>query len=188
MRFPTRKEWRRLNLVTHRDVGYFVSSLVIAYCLSGLALNHADVWNPDFIIRKKDITVPVRAAVTKLEPAEVAKLGELVGESHYRVVDYPTPTQVKIYYQDATLHVDYAAGTGHYERIARRPLFYEVNALHLNSFKPWRWASDIFATSLILVSVTGLLMLRGSKGIGGRGKWFILAGLLPPLVVIVLHG
>jgi len=184
---PSVRDLRRLNVATHRDVGYFVSALVIAYCVSGLALNHVDVWNPDFVVHKRRISIPVRGEA-KLTPQEIESFGALVGEEHFRVYDYPTRDQVKIYYESATLHLDLSAGKGLYERVARRPLFYQVDVLHRNSFKPWRWAADVFAVLLVLVSATGLFVLRGAQGLAGRGKWFIAAGALPPLVALLLHG
>ena len=48
----------RWSVAWHRDLGYFFSSLIIIYCISGLALNHVDDWNPDFIIQKKTIQLP----------------------------------------------------------------------------------------------------------------------------------
>lgn len=188
MRWPTARELRRANLVTHRDLGYVVSSLVIAYCLSGIALNHVDLWDPDFVIHKEQVVVPARSSVEALEPAEIERLDALVGESRHRIVDYPTRTQVKIYYESATLHVNLVEGTGLYERVARRPLFHQVNVLHRNSFKPWRWVADVFALLLAAVGATGLFVLRGANGIGGRGKWLILAGATPPVIALLLHG
>ena len=46
----------RFNVATHRDLGYFFSVLILIYCISGIALNHVDDWNPDFIISKKNIS------------------------------------------------------------------------------------------------------------------------------------
>ena len=56
---------RRLNIATHRDLGYFFSSLIITYCLSGLALNHINEWNPDFIIEKQKIEIDPAFAARK---------------------------------------------------------------------------------------------------------------------------
>jgi hypothetical protein len=61
-------------------------------------------------------------------------------------------------------------------------------ALHRNSIKGWKWASDVFAVMLILISITGLFILKGKKGLTGRGKWLIAAGALPPLIVLLLNG
>ena len=51
------RQIRRLNLATHRDLGYFFSSMILVYCISGIALNHVDDWNPDFVIHKKTIAI-----------------------------------------------------------------------------------------------------------------------------------
>ncbi|MBP7949340.1 MAG: hypothetical protein KA004_06765 [Verrucomicrobiales bacterium] len=48
---------RRLNANLHRDIGYFLSGLIFIYCLSGIALNHVDDWDPDFVIHKRTITL-----------------------------------------------------------------------------------------------------------------------------------
>lgn len=185
---PTLRDLRLFNIATHRDLGYLVSSLLVAYCVSGLALNHADIWNPDFVIHKTTVEVPVRSTTVDVTPSEVDALGRLVGENHYRVYDFPTRDQMKIYYESATLHVDFVAGVGQYERVARRPIFYQVDVLHRNSLKAWRWAADVLAVLLIVVNVTGLFVLRGAQGLGGRGKWLILAGATPAIVALVWHG
>lgn len=116
----------------------------------------------------------------------VARLGALVGEERYKLFDFPTADQVKIYYDNASLHVRLHDGSAAYERVARRPLFYDANALHRNSLKGWRWFSDAFSLLLALLAGTGLFVLRGRQGVGGRGKWLVLAGALPPVAALVL--
>ena len=179
---------RRWVIVAHRDVGYLVASFVLAYCASGLALNHIDLWNPDFIVEKKTIAVSAKPYASQITPTDVAEMSALVGQQQHRVYDSPTPSQLKIYYQDASLHVDLATGNAQYERVKRRPLFYQLDVLHRNSFKPWRWLADFYSVLLILVTVTGLIMMRGRNGFGSRGKWFFAFGLVPPTVALILHG
>ncbi|MBS1680265.1 MAG: PepSY-associated TM helix domain-containing protein [Bacteroidetes bacterium] len=186
----TREFWRklrRLNIATHRDVGFFFSSLIIIYCLSGMALNHVDDWNPDFIIEKKEIRLPKGYTVSKLTSKVVLEIGKLVNEDTYKVYDIPSPEKIKIYYNNASLLIDLSSGTGAYEKITRRPVFYQSNVLHRNSLNGWKWVSDIFGGMLILISITGLFILKGKKGITGRGKWFIAAGLLLPVIALILH-
>lgn len=177
---------RKLNAVTHRDVGYFFSSLIIIYCISGIALNHIHDWNPDFIIEKKTIEIKEKIDIRELNNDIINNFGKLVGEEKFKVYDTPTPDQVKIYYDNASLHINFSNGTGLYEKISRRPIFYESNLLHRNSIEGWRWISDIFAFMLIVISISGIFILRGKNGFLGRGKWFILAGILPPLIFIFL--
>jgi len=176
------KKLRRLNVATHRDLGYFCAGLVIIYCLSGLALNHVDDWNPDFIIHRKTIHFTGEYRADSLSGESIAAFGSMVGEGKYKVYDMPAPAQLKIYYDNASLHLNFSTHTGVYEQIARRPLFYQVNLLHRNSLKGWRWASDVLAVMLVVISVSGLFILKGKKGLSGRGKWLLLAGLLPPVM------
>ena len=39
----------KFNRVTHRDMGYLIAGLTIIYALSGIALNHKNNWNPNYI-------------------------------------------------------------------------------------------------------------------------------------------
>ncbi len=184
------KKWtklRRFNVATHRDVGYFFSTLIIIYCLSGLALNHVNEWNPDFIITKKTVKLDPNYVPLTVNRAMIDSLGLMVGETKYKVYDVPTKGQVKIYYENASLHVNFKEHTGLYEQVARRPVFYQSNILHRNSLKGWKWIADIFAVMLIVISVSGLFVLKGKYGITGRGKWLIGAGLLVPVIAIIIN-
>jgi hypothetical protein len=181
------KNIRSLNIAAHRDFGYFFSVLIIIYCLSGIALNHVNDWNPDFIIKRDTVFLTQKYDSSALNKrATIDELSKLVGEESYKVYDFPTPTQVKVYYNDASLHVDFATATGIYERVTRRPVFYQVNVLHRNSLKEWKWFADIFAVMLIVLNLTGLFILKGKYGISGRGKCLIAAGCLPPIIAIII--
>ena len=101
------KKLRRLNVATHRDLGYFFSSLIIIYCLSGLALNHINDWNPDFIIIKKNVNIPAALSGQPISKTMIVQLDNLVGEDKFKVYDVPTNGQLKIYYDNASLHVNF---------------------------------------------------------------------------------
>jgi uncharacterized protein len=181
------KKIRKLNLATHRDLGYFFSSLIIIYCLSGIALNHVDEWNPDFIVSKRTVSIDPKYKASDVTKETIGTFNKMVGEEGYKVFDSPTSDQVKIYYDNATLHLNFTTHEGAYESITRRPFFYQMNVIHKNSLKGWKWASDVFAVMLITISITGILILKGKHGFGGRGKWLILAGLIPPIIVWIIH-
>ncbi len=181
------KKLRKLNIATHRDLGYFFSSLIIIYCLSGFALNHVNDWNPDFIIEKETITIPGDYSTSNLSSELIKEFGKQVNETDFKVYDVPSPGKVKIYYDNASLLIDFTTNSGKYEKIIRRPVFYQSNLLHRNSIRGWKWVSDIFAGMLIIISVTGLFILKGKKGISGRGKWLIGAGVLLPILVLIIN-
>lgn len=186
VRWPEREVLTRFNLAAHRDIGYICASLILAYCVSGIALNHISDWNPDFVISKRTISLPRAYEKTAMTKETITKLGKLVNEEDYKVYDFPTPDQVKIYYDNASLHLNFSTGQGIYEKVSRRPVLYQANALHLNRLKGWKWASDVFALILIILSLTGLFVLRGKHGMARRGKWLVAAGMLPPLLALLL--
>lgn len=181
-----KKEIRKLNNVLHRDLGYFFSVLIIVYSLSGLALNHVNDWNPDFVIQKDTLNIPTHYGYENINDTNITRLSKMVGQESFKLYDSPTNDQVKIYYEDASFHIDFSRHLGFYESVTKRLVFYEVNVLHRNSLKGWKWFSDVFAVMLIIINITGIFVLKGKKGLGGRGKWFIAAGLVPPVIAIII--
>lgn len=85
------KKLRKLNIATHRDLGYFFSSLIIIYCLSGFALNHVNDWNPDFIIEKETITIPGDYSTSNLSSELIKEFGKQVNETDFKVYNVPFP-------------------------------------------------------------------------------------------------
>ncbi len=48
--------------------------------------------------------------------------------------------------------------------------------------------ADIFAGSLIFLAISGLFMVKGKHGITKKGKWYLIIGLLIPILYILLAG
>lgn len=187
MNKETSKKIRKLNLDWHRDLGYFFSVLIIIYCISGIALNHINDWDPDFIIEKKTVIIKENLTKQKINTKKIEELSNLVDEKNYKLFDFPTNNQVKIYYDNATFHVNFSNKKGIYESVYRRPLFYQTNVIHKNSLIGWKWFSDIFASFLIIITITGIFIAKGKYGIKRRGKWLILIGAMPAIVAIIIH-
>lgn len=177
---------RRLNNAIHRDLGYFLVGTTMLYAVSGFALNHVADWNPSFVIDRREVQTPIAEqakSVTREWVLEVLRpLGE---ENHYRSHDFPTASKLKIYLDEGSLLVDLKNGRGVYETVRRRAVFYEINCLHLSPRHGWLAFSDVFAVSLIVVALTGLFMVKGTRGITRRGAVLAAAGLLVPLLFII---
>ena len=78
-------------------------------------------------------------------------------------------------------------GTVVEERRRKRPLLFESNFLHLNRGKGfWTWFADAYAVGMALLAITGVVILKGRKGLSGRGKWFVLAGTAIPILYLLL--
>ena len=94
---------------------------------------------------------------------------------------------VKVFFKGgSSLEIDMNSGSSRYEKIRKRPFFSSLNRLHYNPTRWWTWFSDIFAVCLLIITITGLFMLKGPKGMIGRGGIEFLIGILIPLLFILL--
>jgi hypothetical protein len=180
---------RKWNRIIHRDLGYIFFGMSIIYGLSGIALNHLDDWNPNYIIRTEERmleNLPDRGEVSREEAVRIiARLG---GDYRYRSHFFPRENTLKIFLNQGSATIDLNTGYTYIEVIRKRPVFHEVNFLHYNKPKKlWTWYSDSFAGALILMAVTGLFMIRGKKGITGRGAWLTAAGIIIPAIFLLLY-
>lgn len=187
MSYFNKNKIRRFLRNWHRDLGYFFSGLVIIYAISGIALNHTEeLDDPDFILTKKEITLDKIYQKEEINNEVALYFSKLVGEEDFRIYDFPTPNQIKIYYKNASLSIRFSEKKGVYESVKKRPIIYHANLIHLNRIDYWRWFSDFFSLALIFISVSGLIILKGKNGFYRRGYILFFIGLLPPLVAIIL--
>jgi uncharacterized protein len=182
--------WRKLFRALHRDIGYVAVSLTLAYALSGLAVNHIDDWNPSYRFALRDVDIgPLPAGPLAARAAFVVEKLALDPGSvrgHFQETEH----DLRVYLTDGQeARVDMRTGRGHLKTIDPRPVLFEVNSLHLNNLKGiWTWVADLFAIALIVLAITGVTMMKGDRGIAGRGKYFIAAGLTIPVgFIIYLH-
>ena len=177
---------RRLIIAVHRDVGYFFAGLTVIYAVSGIAVNHIEDWNPNYVIRTEAVSVGELPAGGNavLAGAVLDRLG--IAERPESVVRM-APDQLKIFLEQRTLTVAVPSGEVRDEHARRRYVFFEVNYLHLNHGKGfWTWFADLYAVGLLLLACTGIFIITGRKGLGGRGRWLLIAGLTIPIIYLVL--
>lgn len=179
-------KWRKTFRVVHRDMGYVTAALVLAYSISGIAVNHAEDWNPNYSIEETAIDIgPLPNESFDAMEAHVVTALDLDPKAvRGRLMD--TETVFRLYLPEGSeVRVDIRDGKGTMKMVSTRFFLYEVNALHLNSIKGiWTWVADLFAIALILLTITGIFIHKGRQGLAGRGKWFVGAGLLIPVVFI----
>jgi uncharacterized protein len=179
--------WRQRFRALHRDLGYAAAALTIAYALSGLAVNHIEDWNPNYVFRESAIAIGAvpRGTYAEMQAYVVEALKLPAGEVRGHVMDTETLFRVFLV-EGQEVRVDVRTGQGTIKRVHTRPVLFEVNALHLNNLKGvWTWVADVFALSLMTLAITGLLLHKGKLGLAGRGKWFVGAGLLVPAAFVV---
>lgn len=179
--------WRHLFRVVHRDIGYVAVALTLAYGLSGIAVNHIDHWNPNYRFSERSVDIgPLPAgSLADKEAFVVAQLG--LDPAQVRGHFQETATELRVFLVEGQeARVDMTTGRGSLKTITKRAVFFEVNALHLNNLKGiWTYVADLFALALMILAITGMTMMKGDRGLAGRGKYFVGAGLLIPISFLV---
>lgn len=180
-------KWRKYNRAIHRDLGYFFFAMSVIYGLSGIAVNHIGDWNPNYVVTNKlvDFGGPVDRSIT--EDEVIAFLERYDEADNYKKHFFPNAALFKIFLDGGSVLVNTRTGQGELEKISRRPIFHAVNYLHYNPKKWWTWFSDAYAGALVILAVTGLFILRGKNGITRRGAWLTIAGILVPIVFLILY-
>jgi hypothetical protein len=183
-----RINWRKWNRVIHRDFGYFFFGMTFIYGLSGIALNHIKDWNPNYVINVIEFHVDVPSGILTMNDAQIASLLNGIGEaSNYKKHYFPDGNTIKIFLNGGSVTIHLSDGSGVLEKIRRRPLLNQVNFLHYNPGKWWKYYSDIYAAALILLGFTGLFIIKGKNGITNRGAWMTLLGIIIPLIFLFLY-
>lgn len=178
--------WRHLFRVLHRDIGYICVALTLAYGLSGLAVNHIEDWNPNYKFASREVDIgPLEGTIDERAKQMIAKLE--LDPRQVRGHFAETDTQLRVFLpegQEAV--VDTRTGRGTLKTVTTRAVLFEVNSLHLNNLKGvWTYVADLFAIALMFLALTGAVMMKGDRGITGRGKYFLGAGLAIPIAAIV---
>lgn len=179
-------KWRKLLRALHRDIGYVAVALTLAYAISGLAVNHVDSWNPSYRFSESPVSIGPVAGQTLAEQA--ASIGTALGidPRDVRGQFAETAREIRVYLTDGQeVRVDPVTGLGTRKGLEKRAVLFQVNALHLNALRgAWTYVADAFAIALVLLAISGLAMNKGARGLWGRGKYFVGAGLAVPLVAI----
>ncbi len=179
------KSWkssaRRWLRIVHRDLGYLMVGICFVYGISGILLNHMNGKDPAYKSIYAAIELPAGLDKEGLADAWNAETGlprlkntMPIDEHHTRLM---LDGGVGVY--------DSATGTLDYELHKKRPFVYWINKLHYSKVGGWNVMADIFAVSLVFFAVSGLLMIPGKKGLLGRGKWFLLIGVIIPILYVI---
>ncbi len=180
--------WRKINKILHRDLGYIFFGMIIIYSVSGVVLNHRLPSGDASIVTKSvEFQVP---PVTKAQTDNTYVIGLLnkLGETKYKNYYFPASGSLIIYLDQGHISLDLETGSGRLTRFRRRPVLTEFNFLHYNKPKQlWTLFSDIFAVSLCIIAVTGLFILKGKNGIRKRGAVLVTAGIIVPLLFLIFY-
>lgn len=179
------RKWFR---TIHRDLSYLFTGMILVYAISGIVLNHRDTINPDLIIENKTLQLNGKFPMLKNDCnkeylTEVAKQFNANEKllKHY----FQNDSTVKVFISGGTtIELNLKNGNAFCESVRKRPFFHELNWLHFNPKKGWTYFSDVFAVSLIIITITGIFMNKGKHGLWGRGGLELIAGILVPLLFV----
>jgi hypothetical protein len=182
-------KWHKWNNILHRDIGYLCVGMTIVYAISGVAVNHIRDWNPNYSVRRVSTNVGPVVADNPRSPDVLRSILTQVGESpDYRDSFRPDSTTLEIFLDGGTVTVDLPTGDAELERVTSRTGLREANFLHLNhAAKLWTWVADLYAVALLFLAISGLFVIKGKKGIKGRGGWLTAIGIAVPIFFLWIY-
>ena len=163
----------------HRDLGYLMVGICLVYGMSGFMLNRMKRIDPSY--RVESINVELQKNADKQTLQTYWNQEELPKISIIR----STEDGFSMLYKGGEANYDKETGELSYVLYSKRPIMYWVNLLHYNNVNGWKHVANVFAISLIFFAVSGLFLVKGKKGLAGRGKWLLLVGFLLPIVFLI---
>jgi hypothetical protein len=181
------RKWFR---IIHRDLSFFFSGVIIIYAVSGIMLNHRGDINPNYTIKRHSLQAEGTFPITEENVSKsmvITMLKPIKEEKNYTKHYFPENGKLKVFLKGgSSLEVNLQNGGAIYEALKKRPIISQFNRLHYNPGKGWTVFSDIFAVSLIIITITGIFIDKGKKGILGRGGIELLAGIIVPILFMLL--
>ena len=178
---------RRWCRVIHRDLSFFFAGIILIYAISGIVMNHKDSIDPHFTVTQKEYKIDKDISDrSKVNEETILGLLEPLGETkNFTKYYYPKPNLIKVFLKGgSSLVINTQSGEAAYESVKRRPLISPMVQLHFNPGKWWTWFADTFAVCLIVITLSGLVMNGGPKGLWGRGGIEMIIGILIPFLFL----
>ena len=131
-------------------------------------------FNPNYSINRYQIDVPGSLSKEVIDKEWIKDLLiELDVEEEYKQSYYPEPNRLKVFLKNGNMELDIETGKGLLETVHKRPVLYQVNFLHYNPGRWWKWFSDIFCISWIIRK---------------RGALWTIAGIIIPIILLLVYG
>ena len=174
------------NRSLHRDIAYFYVGLLIAFSFSGIILNHRQDWYPmDYTYDSKEVALVLPAEekeITKEYLMNATKTLDAEYDGH-RVRN----GSLRVYFKgNGILDMKLNENKGTLEFKRKVPFLGQTMYLHKTTNNFWIWYSDIFGVAMLVIAFTGMFIPTGKKGFKKRGWMLAIAGMLFPLLFLLL--
>ncbi|MCW2120916.1 PepSY-associated TM helix domain-containing protein [Flavobacterium sp. 7A] len=173
----------------HRDLGYFYIGLIVSFAFSGLMMNHRESWHPEKYTTQTQMLIIKLPEISELNDDYATKLG-----NRYHFHDKLRRQTIKnntykISFEKHDVEIDIKTGKGEIVSFNKTPIISQAMSLHTNTSNFWIYYSDIFALSLIIIALTGIIMVKeGEFSFRSRGWKLAIAGIIFPLIFLILFG
>ncbi|HKM93564.1 MAG TPA: hypothetical protein VJY41_07930 [Prolixibacteraceae bacterium] len=182
MSWLSKKNIRKWLRILHRDIGFFIVGITLVYAVSGIILNHKKLHNdPAYRTVVVENKIPVGLTIGELELFFANCFDAYVLN---KVL--PDNEQYQLFIKGGIGSYNPNTGLLQFEVYKKKPLVFFINKLHYNQKKYWTAPADVFGGILIFLALSGIFMVRGKKGILGRGKCYLMAGFVFVLLYIWL--
>jgi hypothetical protein len=180
------RRFRKVCRTLHRELGYVAVGLTLVYAISGIAVNHAHHWDANY---SRTVTHRRIEPVGTGPTAEIAPrvLAQLPDDRPLKNTWRAREDLLQVFLEGGGFDVNLVTGEVVDHGFAKRPLVYDLNFMHLNSGKaPWTGIADAYAGVLCVLALTGIWLVKGRKGLAGRGGIMMGLGILLPVVYAVV--
>ncbi|GHE59418.1 MULTISPECIES: PepSY-associated TM helix domain-containing protein [Roseivirga] len=168
----------------HRDIAYFFVGLILAFSISGIALNHRRTFNSrQYTLSSEPLTLNLPDTEEYNDELVKSLIPQTGVGNEYRNFRIQNGN-LRIYFQDAMAEVSLENGEGTLDFFGRRYGLAEMADLHQTTNSAWIWYSDIFGGAMIIIALTGMFIASGKYSFKKRGWWLALAGVAFPLVFL----
>lgn len=165
----------------HRDLGFLLVGVCFIYGISGFLLNHMNGKDPAFKTRQEVINIEKNLTKEELEKQWL----DILRLPPVKKILSTDDTHIKVMCEGGMGIYHIPEGRLEYEIHQKRPFVYWINKMHYNRVNGWNLMADLFAVSLLFFAISGIVIVKGKYGIGGRGKWYLLAGLVIPVLYVI---
>lgn len=175
--------WNRL---IHRDVAYFFLGLIIAFSISGIALNHRENFNPqEYIVKTEALSLSLPKDHNQITDTYLKEILKPVINDEYRGSRL-TGNELRLYFKNAFAFVNKNTGKGEIEYVKTIPVLGQMTILHKTTNTWWIWFSDIFGIAMLVIAITGMFISRGKYSFKKRRWVLAVLGLIFPFIFLFL--